>query len=175
MKHQNRPPHIYLDDTFYFITARTLKKVHLFNTNQKKQILLDVIKQAVNKYDCKFLAWIILDNHYHLLLKLLVGETLSGFVGNIHTNSSRLLNQADNYIGRKVWWNYWDHCIRDEGDYYRHLNYIHQNPIKHGYVQKMEDYYFSSYKQYLSKYGTEWLHNCFEQYPIISFVTEDKI
>lgn len=68
-----------------------------------------------------------------------------------------------------VWYQYCDHVTRNEGDYYRHLNYIHQNPIKHSYVNGMEKYEFSSIHQFMKEEGKEWLADCFRNYPIIDF------
>ncbi|MBN2391986.1 MAG: transposase, partial [Anaerolineae bacterium] len=44
---------------------------------------------------------------------------------------------------------FWDHVIRDEVDYANHFNYIHYNPIKHGLVQRLSDYRYSSFHEYL--------------------------
>jgi len=40
------------------------------------------------------------------------------------------------------------HCIRDEQDYQNHLDYIHYNPVKHGYVQLVKDWPYSSFHRY---------------------------
>jgi len=44
-------------------------------------------------------------------------------------------------------WQYgsWDHVIRNETDYDKHIDYIHYNPVKHGYVSKPEDFTHYSY------------------------------
>lgn len=68
-----------------------------------------------------------------------------------------------------IWYQYLETIIRSEADFYRHLNYIHQNPVKHGYTKEMEKYQFSSYKYYLKEKGKEWLADCFAKYPIIDF------
>lgn len=120
----------------------------------------------------KLYGWVLLDNHYHLLFWIKQGIDLPKFFQNLHSNSSRLLNVSDKAVGRKIWHQYQDHGIRDERDFYTHLNYIHHNPVEHKYVKKMEDYKFSSYSDYLLKYGQEWVNSCFEQYPIIDFTRE---
>ena len=51
--------------------------------------------------------------------------------------------------GRKVWWNYWDTCIRAEHDYCSRLRYVFWNPVKHGLVDSPEEYNFSNYAVYL--------------------------
>jgi putative transposase len=44
---------------------------------------------------------------------------------------------------------FWEHVVRDEGDYERHLDYIHYTPVKHGYVTKVADWPYSSFHRYL--------------------------
>ncbi len=43
---------------------------------------------------------------------------------------------------------FWDHVIRDEVDLERHFDYIHWNPVKHGFVQNPEDWQESSYRHW---------------------------
>ena len=47
---------------------------------------------------------------------------------------------------------YWEHLIRDGKDYSAHVNYIHNNPVKHGYVQQAVNWPYSSIHRYI-KYG----------------------
>ncbi len=53
---------------------------------------------------------------------------------------------------------FWDHCIRDEEDLRRHLDYIHYNPVKHGLVRRPLDWPWSSFARYVSLgwYSPEW-------------------
>jgi len=44
---------------------------------------------------------------------------------------------------------YWEHLIRDENDYARHIDYIHYNPVKHGYVKRAADWPYSSIHRYI--------------------------
>lgn len=44
---------------------------------------------------------------------------------------------------------YWEHTIRDEADLVAHVNYIHFNPVKHGYVSQVKDWPFSSFHQFV--------------------------
>ena len=60
---------------------------------------------------------------------------------------------------RAVWQSrFWEHCIRDEDDFSRHVDYVHFNPVKHGYVQKAEDWAFSSIHRYvrIGVYSAGW-------------------
>jgi len=44
---------------------------------------------------------------------------------------------------------FWEHQIRDEKDLQRHVDYIHYNPVKHGLVQRIEDWSWSTYHKYV--------------------------
>lgn len=53
---------------------------------------------------------------------------------------------------------FWEHTIRDQYDYNRHFDYIHFNPVKHGYVKKAIDWPWSTFHRYLSSgiYDPDW-------------------
>lgn len=53
---------------------------------------------------------------------------------------------------------YWEHVIRGERDYQRHLHYIHFNPFKHGYVQSVKDWPYSSFHRWVRRglYPVDW-------------------
>lgn len=165
----HRPPHMYVDGAMYFVTTRTLDKKRVFDTNEKKESFMAVLSRSIMKFHIIIYGWVILSNHYHLLFSVGKGKDLSKFINNLHTNSSRLANRHDITPGRRIWHQYRDHTIRDEADFFTHLNYIHHNPVKHGLARRMEDYSFSSYRHYLKTKGTEWLDSCFEIYPVIDF------
>jgi len=168
----HRPPHVYLDNMRYFITAGTFGKKCLWNNKAKLNRLAFLLCEISGRYNINLYAWVILPNHYHLLLKTSHGEDLVKFFRKLHSDSANYLNRLENTSSRRVWYQYWDRCIRNEKDFWVRFNYIHQNAVKHGLAEKMGCYEFSTYKKYLEKNGTEWMMNCFEQYPIIDFTTE---
>lgn len=178
MKHSNRPPHLYLDNVIYFITSRTFNRKNFFDNDQKKQLLYNVIRDACKQYGCRIYSWVVLSNHYHILISVKRGEILPKLVKLIHGRSSRRLRKLQISEGRlislpsgewKVWFNYWEKAIEEEYDFWTRFNYIHHNPIKHGYVKEMKDYQFSSYNFWLKNKGQEWIDSCFWDYPIIDF------
>jgi putative transposase len=46
---------------------------------------------------------------------------------------------------------YWEHAIRDDADLVRHVDYIHYNPVKHGYAPKASDWPHSSFSRYVAR------------------------
>lgn len=169
------PPHYYVDQGMYFITSRTVDKRHYFNTDRKKELIRKILVEAKNKFNISFYAWVILENHYHILMKILKGEMLPNFMKTLNGKSSFLLNKIDMVKKRKVWFNYWDTCIRSEKDFWTRFNYIHHNPVKHNYVNRMEDYKFSSHKNWVEKKGMEFLSDAFERYPIYDFTVDEDV
>jgi len=125
------------------------------------------------EFGLALLAWVILDNHYHVIFKAQRGNLLPRFFGRLHGSASRQINQRDSRVGRQVWHNYWDTSIRTEGDLWTRFNYLHNNPVKHGYVQDLRDWEFSSYHHYRRLKGEEWLVDCWQRYPVIDFIEGD--
>ncbi len=60
-------------------------------------------------------------------------------------------NQSRQGKGEVAVWQrrYLEHLIRDDIDFSRHFDYIHYNPVKHGYVGKPHDWRWSSFRRYL--------------------------
>jgi putative transposase len=61
------------------------------------------------------------------------------------------LNRRSN--GELALWQrrFWEHTIRDENDFSRHVDYIHFNPVKHGHVQRVRDWPYSSFHRYVKE------------------------
>ena len=169
----HHPPHIYLDETYYFTSARIYQKLPILSDDERKQLLLDKMKGEFKKFGYKLLVWVILDDHYHIAFKTKKGNALSKIMNNVHGHTSYQFNQLDQERGRQVWQKLLGSVyLRDKRDFGVHFNYIHHNPVKHGVVELMGDYRFSSYRHYLEKYGEEWIWSIFEQYPIVDFTAD---
>ncbi len=172
MTKKHQPIHLYVENQLYFLTSHTYKNQYLLKNKPHKQHLLNKIETFFNEFDFVLYAWVILNNHYHLLFKSSDKTTLGKVIGKIHAGYSYELNKKENRRGRKIWQNYWDWCIRSEKDFLTHLNYIHHNPVKHGYVQNMEDYPFSSYTHWIDRKSKDWIHTVFETHPVIDFTID---
>ncbi len=173
---KHRPTHIYLDQQYYFLTAGTFHKKAYLNNKFKKNILKELIFTVLRHYKYSLKAWVILDNHYHLIFKTTSGKFLPRVIAAIHGKSAIEVNKIDKKPGRQVWYQYWDYCVKNEQDYWKHFNYIHQNPIKHGYIggiRNLKTFKFSSFGDWVKKRGEEWIYDCFGKYPITDFTREE--
>ena len=60
---------------------------------------------------------------------------------------------------RGIWQrHFWEHAIRDEADFERHVDYIHVNPLKHNLVSRIKDWPYSSFHRYVERgiYPVNW-------------------
>jgi putative transposase len=82
------------------------------------------------------------------------------------------VNTLDGQRGRQVWHNYWDTCIRTEADFWTRFNYIHYNPVKHGYVRDPEQWEFSSLGMFLERKGRDWVADVVRRFPPRDFTDQ---
>lgn len=167
------PAHLFIDEALYFVSCRTYHGERILDTHDKKRIVQQTLLEVIREFHYEPHAWVILDNHYHVLFQVSHSKAIPLLFQKIHGRSSFELNRIDGVRGRRVWYNYWDECIRDERDYYNKLNYIHLNPVKHGYVEDAEDYEFSSYRAYLESNGEGRLKEILVRYPIKHLLKND--
>jgi len=73
---------------------------------------------------------------------------------NEKVGDSRRTRKELNFWQRR----FWEQLIRDENDYGRHFDYIHWNPLKHGYVTRVVDWPYSSFHRYVAEeiYSPDW-------------------
>ncbi len=71
--------------------------------------------------------------------------------------------------GRKVWFNAVETGMKSDAHYWASVNYIHHNPVKHGYVQKWLDWTFSSAALWLKKLGRAKVEDIWKGYPISEY------
>jgi putative transposase len=170
-QHPHRPTHLFLDEHAYFITGAIYQKRPLLQDTAIKQMLFQSIQNSFAKYGWSLEHWVILDNHYHLLCKSKYGKDLPALMKNIHGTTATSIATTTS-CEKPVWYNYWDYCPRNEHEYYTRLNYLLNNPIKHGYVENLHDYAFSSFHALFKELGREHLAEQFRTYPTITTLEE---
>jgi putative transposase len=111
---------------------------------------------------CPFetVAICILPDHIHALWRLPEGDAdYASRWSLFKTGFSRGLPAAKARSASKIakrekgiWQRrYWEHAIRDDLDFERHVNYIHFNPVKHGLVTRVADWPFSGFHRYVAQ------------------------
>ncbi len=100
----------------------------------------------------------ILPDHLHAIWSLPEGDAdyplrwsliKSGFTRGLKADAARSPSKLAKRE-RGVWQRrYWEHTIRDDADFERHVDYVHFNPVKHGYVSRVGDWPHSSFHRYV--------------------------
>ncbi|MDC3212616.1 transposase [Pseudoalteromonas distincta] len=120
-------------------------------------------------------AWVVLPDHLHAVLTLPDNDTdYSGRWREIKKRFSKSLPKTEFLTQtrkrkneRGIWQRrFWEHTIRDDNDYWHHVNYVHFNPLKHGLVSRVVDWPYSSFHRAVKQgiYTSNW---CGEKIHII--------
>ena len=118
-------------------------------------------------------AVVILPDHLHCIMTLPEGDADFSTRWNlIKGNFSRAIGKGEPVSAsrekrgeRGIWQRrFWEHLIRDQEDFNRHADYIHWNPVKHGWVCRVADWPHSSFHEYVKRgiYPADWCNGADE-------------
>lgn len=128
----------------FMVTGATLHKQHFFHTERHLTLLEGELLSLAKRYEWLLEAWAVFVNHYHFIARSYPSSApLDQFIKQVHSKSARQLNQWDSE-GREIWYNFWDTKLTFERSYPTRLNYVHQNPVKHGIVNVANQYAWPS-------------------------------
>ena len=120
--------------------------------------LRETLRRVRNAHPFHIDAMIVLPDHLHALWTLPAGDAdfakrwmliKAGFSRQILPTERRSPSRVAK--GERGIWQrrYWEHLIRDEGDFARHVDYIHVNPVKHGLATRAVEWPCSSIHRYI--------------------------
>jgi putative transposase len=130
-------------------------------------LLRDTFRKVRVRHPFHIDAWVVMPDRLHAVLTLQPGDADSGLRWRlIKSGFSRALPKTEYRSGarrkageRGMWQrHYWEHWIRDDADYQRHVDYVHVNPLKHGYVRRVRDWPHSTFHRYVAGrlYPADW-------------------
>ena len=142
---QHRYEHWYRDNQVYFITSKCRDGYPVFAEREARDIFWDRFDHYTASHG--FTPWVtsLLDNHYHTLGYLRVGEELGPMMRKLHGSTAKLVN--DLLPGRRVpFWrerghrDYFDGCLRDEKQCRLAYRYTLLQAVRAGVVADWHDY-----------------------------------
>jgi putative transposase len=150
----------------YFFTANLMDRDRWLLTDNIG-LLRAAFRYVRKRHPFKTDAMVVLPDHMHVLWTLPPGDTdFPKRWGLIKSTFSRSLPTTEPVSAsrlrkgeRGIWQRrYWEHTIRDERDFSHHADYIHFNPVKHGYVGRAADWPYSSFRRMvrLGLYPQDW-------------------
>ncbi|MEA5465830.1 REP-associated tyrosine transposase [Leptothoe sp. PORK10 BA2] len=153
----------------YFFTVVTYNRQRLFATDETIQLLRYAFHRVKQSHPFDIDAIVILPDHLHCLWTMPDGDAdFSTRWRLIKTDFSRHCPEL--YKRRRslsryqkkeqaIWQRrFWEHQIRDERDFVRHVDYIHYNPVSHRLVSAPCDWPYSSFHRYVEQgvYSKDW-------------------
>jgi putative transposase len=130
-------------------------------------LLRKVLRGVQTQQPFKLIAMVVLPDHLHCIWTLPEGDCdyptrwkklKADFSRGLPKYGDQLCIRQ-NKGERGIWQRrYWEHAIRNDQDWIKHMDYIHYNPVKHGYVTRVRDWPHSTFHQYvrLGIYPSDW-------------------
>jgi len=165
----------------YFFTVVTYKRQPILANPENISLLRKAFNHIRGKRHFTMDGIVVLPGHLHCIWKLPENDSdfatrwrlikhffsRSCSVGRMgeaerthQSGADKVANPSRTKKREKPVWQrrYWEHLIRDEQDWRKHMDYIHYNPVKHGIVNAPIQWPYSSFKQCVKKgwYSSEW-------------------
>ena len=151
---------IYLSDCYHFFTVVTANRKAIFAKDENVQLLREAFLYVQSRKPFKIEAICVLPDHLHCIWKLQGDIDFSTRWQMVKTYFSRQIRLRNaRFKNIQIWQpRFWEHVIRDNNDFNKHLDYIHYNPVKHGLVNNVDDWPYSSYSKFcdLGYYAKNW-------------------
>jgi putative transposase len=168
----------------YFFTVVTYARRPILTRPEVRQALREGISKVRQSMPFSIDAWVLLPDHLHTIWTL--PENDAKYAARWAVIKSCVTKLCENIIDHRgnvdmsrsrrkegcVWQRrFWDHVIRDESDFHRHLDYLHWNPVKHGYVKSPMDWPYSTLHRFVAQglYPADWGGGDVEEYPTDNF------
>ena len=162
---------IEFEGAYYHILSRGNERRNIFYDNDDRISFLEILGKMSERFEIEVYAYVLMNNHYHLLLKTNkpnISKSMQWF-GTTYTRRYNIKHKRNGHLFQGRFKNF----LVENDEYLMLLScYIHRNPLRAGIVRRLVDYPWSSYPRYAyGKKSPEWLRTA----PILShFDTKDK-
>ena len=152
---------LYIEGGTYFFTVVTHQRQAFLCDPPCRKALREAIRRVRDAYPFDSLAWVLLPDHVHTiwalpendadystrwgLIKRYFSHQLRDVIDMRHLRTARQVSKRESGLWQH---RFWEHAIRNEMDLRRHVEYIHNNPVKHGLVSSPDQWEWSTYRMY---------------------------
>lgn len=144
----------------YFFTVNTYNRKRILCYPENAKLLREAIQHTINSHPVKIDAIVLLPDHLHCIWTLpkedsnysirwqLIKKYFSRHCDNKYEGT---ISKSGRSKGERGFWQrrYWEHMIRDDNDFIKHVEYIHYNPVKHGLVSSPKEWEYSSFHKFV--------------------------
>lgn len=148
----------------YFFTVVTYRRQHLLCDTNVRDALRKAIESVRINRPFKIEAWVLLPDHLHCIWTLpsgdadfairwgLIKRSVSLACATEYKRPEWMTASKHKHRESTLWQRrYWEHRIRDDQDFARHVDYIHYNPVKHGLCEQVADWPYSTFHRYAAR------------------------
>jgi putative transposase len=139
----------YIPGRAVFITQVVEGREPIFRNPEMVVLLRQILHNVKALHPFIMLGYVFLYDHFHLLIQTTGADNFSDIMHSLKPNFTKEYKKRMGFSAgqsMKFWQKrFWDHVIRNERDLENHLNYIHYNPVKHGYINDPRQWKDSSY------------------------------
>jgi REP element-mobilizing transposase RayT len=157
----------------YFLTFQIVDWIDVFTRKIYRDIIIDSFKFMIDEREFQLFSYVIMSNHIHLIAnssngklsdairdfkkytsKRIIDTIMSTPESRMEWMLNRFESKAKEHTRNEVYqvWTHQNHpeILYSEKFIVQKINYIHNNPVRAGIVDKPEDYIYSSARNYAS-------------------------
>ncbi len=147
-----RIPRNYMKTNFFHVMTQGINKSYIFEKSLEKKKYIKLMYQLKEECNISIIAYAIMDNHSHLLIKCNSIKDMSSYMHKLNTTYAAFYNRLYKRVGYVFRDRYKSEAIVNEIHLYNCIRYIFENPVKARICDRMEQYNYSNYKQFKFKY-----------------------
>ena len=153
----------------FFFTVVTANRRPIFASVEAVEVLRSAFRAVRSRYPFEVDAMVVMPDHIHCIWTLPPNDAdfatrwrliKTWFTKHCDPALRNVVSDCAALIRPTALWQhrYWEHVLRDEEDYARHVDYIHFNPVKHGLVAAAKDWPYSSFLRHVEAgmYPPDW-------------------
>ena len=140
----------FIEGNIYHIVQRGNNHAYIFNDQLDKTMLMEKIRETLERYSCIFLYYSLMDNHYHLVFEMMQTD-LSKIMHRINLSYSKYYNKKYNRCGTIFGQRYAAYQVKGGSHFHALLLYIAYNPVKANMVRHPAHYQWCAHLDIVSK------------------------
>ena len=142
-----RFPRSYIQTSFFHVMTQGINKSYIFEKPEDIKYYIKIMSDLVKEQKINVVAYCIMNNHAHMLLKTEEIGELSKYMQRLNTTYGKYYNKKYNRVGYVFRDRYKAEGLYSEEHLYNCIKYIYDNPVKAGICAKAEEYAYSNYKR----------------------------
>ena len=140
---------LFLPNNYYHVYNRGVHQQNIFRNDADYKFLLKYVKREAEKCDITIIAYCLMDNHYHFLLRQNGDVEISQFMQSVFNVYTKAFN-AKYKLSETLFESPFKAIQVDRTEYLLHLcRYIHRNPLDASMVVKPEQWDYSNYAEFI--------------------------